>query len=144
MSKLTTPYAVQMTRKGKDKVEVMVASTTLHKNNQNLEALVKEGFTVSETLARTKGGLTFGGNAQFYLYVIGTDAKAKALDGTAYGKLVESEQPAKKEVKEEPVVKAAVPEEKVVLQGAADSEVEASEKPAPAPKTTRRTKETTK
>lgn len=144
MSKLTTPYAVQMTRKGKDKVEVMVASTTLHKNNQNLEALVKEGFTVSETLARTKGGLTFGGNAQFYLYVIGTDAKAKALDGTAYGKLVESEQPAKKEVKEEPVVQAAVPEEKVVLQGEVDSEVEASEKPVPAPKTTRRTKETTK
>ena len=138
MSKLTTPYAVQMTRKGKDKVEVMVASTTLHKNNQNLEALVKEGFAVSETLARTKGGLTFGGNAQFYLYVLGTDAKAKALDGAAYAKLVESEQPAKeavKVVKEEPVVQAAVPEVEV-------EEVKPSEKPAP--KTTRRTKETTK
>lgn len=147
MSKVVnSPYAVQMTRKGDNKVEVMVASTTLHKNNQNLEALVKEGFTVSETLARTKGGLTFGGNAQFYLYVIGTDAKAKALDGVAYGKLVESEQPAKKVVKEEPVVQAAVPEEKVVLQGE-EAKIEAekpSEKPAAQARTSRRTKETIK
>lgn len=151
MSKVVnSPYAVQMTRKGDDKVEVLVVSSTLHKNNENLQALVKAGFEVSNTLARTKGGLTFGGNAQFYLYVTGTDAQAKALDGETYKKLQGEESPVKEDVKvaekEQPVVQAAVPDEKVVLQGEeAKAEAEKpSEKPATQARTSRKTKETTK
>lgn len=151
MSKVVnSPYAVQMTRKGDNKVEVLVVSSTLHKNNENLQALVKAGFEVSNTLARTKGGLTFGGNAQFYLYVTGTDAQAKALDGETYNELQGEETPvkeaAKVAVKEQPVVQAAVPDEKVVLQGAeAKAEAEKpSEKPATQARTSRKAKETTK
>lgn len=151
MSKVVnSPYAVQMTRKGDNKVEVLVVSSTLHKNNENLQALVKAGFEVSNTLARTKGGLTFGGNAQFYLYVTGTDAQAKALDGETYKKLQGEESPVKEDVKvaekEQPVVQAAVPDEKVVLQGEeAKAEAEKpSEKPATQARTSRKTKETTK
>ena len=151
MSKVVnSPYAVQMTRKGDDKVEVLVVSSTLHKNNENLQALVKAGFEVSNTLARTKGGLTFGGNAQFYLYVTGTDAQAKALDGETYKKLQGEESPVKEDAKvaekEQPVVQAAVPDEKVVLQGEeAKAEAEKpSEKPATQARTSRKTKETTK
>ena len=151
MSKVVnSPYAVQMTRKGDNKVEVLVVSSTLHKNNENLQALVKAGFEVSNTLARTKGGLTFGGNAQFYLYVTGTDAQAKALDGETYKKLQGEESPVKEDAKvvekEQPVVQAAVPDEKVVLQGEeAKAEAEKpSEKPATQARTSRRTKETTK
>lgn len=151
MSKVVnSPYAVQMTRKGDNKVEVLVVSSTLHKNNENLQALVKAGFEVSTTLARTKGGLTFGGNAQFYLYVTGTDAQAKDLDGETYKKLQGEEKPVKEDVKvaekEQPVVQAAVPDEKVVLQGEeAKAEAEKpSEKPATQARTSRKTKETTK
>lgn len=151
MSKVVnSPYAVQMTRKGDNKVEVLVVSSTLHKNNENLQALVKAGFEVSNTLARTKGGLTFGGNAQFYLYVTGTDAQAKALDGETYKKLQGEEslvnEDAKVTEKEQPVVQAAVPDEKVVLQGEeAKAEAEKpSEKPATQARTSRKTKETTK
>lgn len=151
MSKVVnSPYAVQMTRKGDNKVEVLVVSSTLHKNNENLQALVKAGFEVSNTLARTKGGLTFGGNAQFYLYVTGTDAQAKALDGETYKKLQGEETPVKEAAKvaekEQPVVQAAVPDEKVVLQGEeAKAEAEKpSEKPATQARTSRRAKETTK
>lgn len=151
MSKVVnSPYAVQMTRKGDNKVEVLVVSSTLHKNNENLQALVKAGFEVSSTLARTKGGLTFGGNAQFYLYVAGTDAQAKALDGETYKKLQGEEKPVKEAAKvvekEQPVVQAAVPDEKVVLQGEqAKAEAEKpSEKPATQARTSRRAKETTK
>ena len=151
MSKVVnSPYAVQMTRKGENKVEVLVVSSTLHKNNENLQALVKAGFEVSDTLARTKGGLTFGGNAQFYLYVTGTDAQAKSLDGETYKKLQGEESPVKEDVKatekEQPVVQAAVPDEKVVLQGEeAKAEAEKpSEKPATQARTSRKTKETTK
>ena len=151
MSKVVnSPYAVQMTRKGDNKVEVLVVSSTLYKNNENLQALVKAGFEVSNTLARTKGGLTFGGNAQFYLYVTGTDAQAKALDGETYKKLQGEEAPvkenAKAPAKEQPVVQAAVPDEKVVLQGEeAKAEAEKpSEKPATQARTSRKTKETTK
>lgn len=151
MSKVVnSPYAVQMTRKGDNKVEVLVVSSTLHKNNENLQALVKAGFEVSNTLARTKGGLTFGGNAQFYLYVTGTDAQAKALDGETYKKLQGEEKPVKEAAKvvekEQPVVQAAVPDEKVVIQGEeAKAEAEKpSEKPATQARTSRRAKETTK
>ena len=151
MSKVVnSPYAVQMTRKGDNKVEVLVVSSTLHKNNENLQALVKAGFEVSNTLARTKGGLTFGGNAQFYLYVTGTDAQAKALDGETYKKLQGEEstvkEAAKVAEKEQPVVQAAVPDEKVVLQGEeAKAEAEKpSEKPATQARASRKTKETTK
>lgn len=151
MSKVVnSPYAVQMTRKGDNKVEVLVVSSTLHKNNENLQALVKAGFEVSNTLARTKGGLTFGGNAQFYLYVTGTDAQAKALDGETYKKLQGEESPVKEDAKvaekEQPVVQAAVPDEKVVLQGEeAKAEAEKpSEKPATQSRTSRKAKETTK
>lgn len=151
MSKVVnSPYAVQMTRKGDDKVEVLVVSSTLHKNNENLQALVKAGFEVSNTLARTKGGLTFGGNAQFYLYVTGTDAKAKALDGETYKKLQGEESPVKEGAKvaekEQPVVQAAVPDEKVVFQGeeAKEEAEKPSEKPATQARTSRKTKETTK
>lgn len=151
MSKVVnSPYAVQMTRKGDNKVEVLVVSSTLHKNNENLQALVKAGFEVSNTLARTKGGLTFGGNAQFYLYVTGTDAQAKDLDGETYKKLQGDEEPVKEDAKvaekEQPVVQAAVPDEKVVLQGEeAKAEAEKpSEKPATQARTSRKTKETTK
>lgn len=151
MSKVVnSPYAVQMTRKGDNKVEVLVVSSTLHKNNENLQALVKAGFEVSNTLARTKGGLTFGGNAQFYLYVTGTDAQAKALDSETYKKLQGEEstvkEAAKVAEKEQPVVQAAVPDEKVVLQGEeAKAEAEKpSEKPATQARTSRKTKETTK
>lgn len=151
MSKVVnSPYAVQMTRKGDNKVEVLVVSSTLHKNNENLQALVKAGFEVSNTLARTKGGLTFGGNAQFYLYVTGTDAQAKALDGETYKKLQGEEKPVKEAAKvaekEQPVVQAAVPDEKVVLQGEeAKAEAEKpSEKPATQARTSRKAKETTK
>lgn len=151
MSKVVnSPYAVQMTRKGDNKVEVLVVSSTLHKNNENLQALVKAGFEVSTTLARTKGGLTFGGNAQFYLYVTGTDAQAKSLDGETYKKLQGEEEPVKEAAKvaekEQPVVQAAVPDEKVVLQGEeAKAEAEKpSEKPATQARTSRKTKETTK
>lgn len=151
MSKVVnSPYAVQMTRKGDNKVEVLVVSSTLHKNNENLQALVKAGFEVSNTLARTKGGLTFGGNAQFYLYVTGTDAQAKALDGETYKKLQGEESPVKEAAKvvekEQPVVQAAVPDEKVVLQGekAKEEAEKPSEKPATPARTSRRAKETTK
>lgn len=151
MSKVVnSPYAVQMTRKGDNKVEVLVVSSTLHKNNENLQALIKSGFEVSDTLARTKGGLTFGGNAQFYLYVTGTDAQAKYLDGETYKKLQGEESPVKEDAKvtekEQPVVQAAVPDEKVVLQGEeAKAEAEKpSEKPATQARTSRKTKETTK
>ena len=152
MSKVVnSPYAVQMTRKGDNKVEVLVVSSTLHKNNENLQALVKAGFEVSSTLARTKGGLTFGGNAQFYLYVTGTDAQAKALDSETYKKLQGGESSPVKEAvkvveKEQPVIQAAVPDEKVVLQGEeAKAEAEKpSEKPATQARTSRKTKETTK
>ena len=151
MSKVVnSPYAVQMTRKGDNKVEVLVVSSTLHKNNENLQALVKAGFEVSNTLARTKGGLTFGGNAQFYLYVTGTDAQAKALDGETYKKLQGEESPVKEAAKvaekEQPVVQAAVQDEKVVLQGEeAKAEAEKpSEKPATQARTSRKTKETAK
>ena len=151
MSKVVnSPYAVQMTRKGDNKVEVLVVSSTLHKNNENLQALVKAGFEVAPTLARTKGGLTFGGNAQFYLCVTGTDAQAKALDGETYKKLQGDEEPVKEDAKvaekEQPVVQAAVPDEKVVLQGEeAKAEAEKpSEKPATQARTSRKAKETTK
>lgn len=151
MSKVVnSPYAVQMTRKGDNKVEVLVVSSTLHKNNENLQALIKAGFEVSDTLARTKGGLTFGGNAQFYLYVTGTDAQAKSLDGETYKKLQGEGSPVKEDAKatekEQPVVQAAVPDEKVVLQGEeAKAEAEKpSEKPATQARTSRKAKETTK
>lgn len=113
MSGVKTPYAVKMTRKSEGKVELLVVSTTLHKSNENLQTLIKLGFELSDTLSRSKGGLSYGGKAQFSLYVVGTDAQAKALDPNVYGALVSQEKPqaaAKEAPKEEPVQQAEVPE----------------------------------
>lgn len=114
MSGVKTPYAVKMTRKSEGKVELLVVSTTLHKSNENLQALIKLGFELSDTLSRSKGGLSYGGKAQFSLYVVGTDAQAKVLDPNVYGALLSQEKPqaatAKEEPKEEPVQQAEVPE----------------------------------
>lgn len=113
MSGVKTPYAVKMTRKSEGKVELLVVSTTLHKSNENLQTLVKLGFELSDTLSRSKGGLSYGGKAQFSLYVVGTDAQAKSLDPNVYGALVSQEKPqatAKESPKEEPVQQAEVPE----------------------------------
>lgn len=144
MSKVVkSPYAVKMTRKGKD-VEVLVVSSTLHKNNENLQALVEAGFKVSDTLSRSKGGMNFGGNAQFYLYVTGTDANAKELDADVYGALVESEKTAKEEVKAEPKV-----ETKAEVKADAEAPVVANPIPEEVEvksttRNTRKTKETAK
>lgn len=136
MVKVNSAYAVKMNRVASGKIEALVVSSTLHKNNLNVQALVKAGFEVSEvSLGRTKGGQNFGGNAQYFLYVVGTDEQAKELDGVAYKALVDAEKPAPAPVKkEEPVKQAEVPVEPV-------AEVVADAVPE-APKRT--TKKTTK
>lgn len=113
MSNLITTYALKMSRKGEGKVEVTVVSGTLHKNNLNVQELIKAGFEVSDTLGRSKGGVSFGNGAQFTLFVVGTDAQAKALDGKVYGELVALENPVKTPVKvvEQPVQQAEIPQE---------------------------------
>lgn len=88
MSEVKSPYAVKMTRKDEGKVEVTIVSTSLHKSNENLQVLVQKGFTLSDTLSRTKGGLSFGSNAQYILFVVGTDEQAKELSPSVYQELV--------------------------------------------------------
>lgn len=114
---INTPYAVKMTRKGEGKVEIKIHSTSLHKNNENVVELSKQGFEISDTKARTKGGLNFGAGAEFVLFVVGTDAQAKKLDASAYQVLADQEKPAEapkdETPKEEPVKQAEIPQEVV-------------------------------
>lgn len=110
MSKVKSPYSVKMTRKGEGVIEVLVVSSTLQKNNENVVAMIGLGFTVSPTLARAKGGMNFGVGAQFYGYFLGSDSAAKDLDPVSYAKLVESEVVAGPVEKEAPVAQAEVPD----------------------------------
>lgn len=85
--KLNTPFKVKMKRLEKDKIEVMVCSTSFHKSNENLLALAAEGLTLSDTLSRTKGGVSLTTNSQFNVYMVATEAQAKAVDPDVYGEL---------------------------------------------------------
>lgn len=96
--KLNTPFKVKMKRLEKDKIEVMVCSTSFHKSNENLIALTAEGLTLSDTLSRTKGGVSLTTNSQFNVYLVATEAQAKAVDPDVYGEL-----PLQGAVQKEPV-----------------------------------------